>query len=216
MQYTIKDILNYNNPCIQCEAGTVMKLWIEHQALSLSEVITYSMKDNSKTTIEFPIKYTYDYSLKLMIDCSTNEYVAKMDYHKALLIPNLENFNSFLLDNTLRFRLVCNGCGGFTEFSDLKFNDKFIGPVSFVKEYIYLRDEFGTQYYLSTNNETYLLYRNEDRKEQIAFYLNDVWWPNGFTSKTSFKEIILPAIPRSIFRDKADMLNAIQTYILLS
>lgn len=215
MQYTIKDILSYNNPCLQCGTGTILKLWSQHQTLSLSEVITYSMKDNSKSSIEFTLKYTYNYSLVLTINCNNNEYNSRTIYHTTYAVKSgfMEDFQAFLLNNNLRLRMVCNKCSGWSEFSNLKFNNRIIGPVSLTRESLYLQSEDGTQFYLSTfmdQDITDIFYQKIEAKEQMILNHGDMWWP------TNFNHIRLPAIPRSLFKGKVEMLNALQTYIMLS
>jgi hypothetical protein len=220
MQYTIKDILNYNNPCIQCGTGTALRLQITHKTLLLSENIVSSKRhDDSRASLEFAIQSTYDYSLKLIINCETNEYKSEYERHKNYALIGVPNFKTFISEYNLKLRSSCSRCSGWIEFSNLEFRDDYlIGPTSLSKEFLYLKSN-NKQFYLSTDlerNITNVHYGETKEKYQIAFCNGaETWWPSGHFDG-HFSDTSFPAISLSSFKKKQEMVEAIETYIMLS
>ena len=126
-QFTIKDLLYYNNPCKSCNAKTKL-------ALSIAPLIWNSngAKDcdfiYEGGKLHFNLVITYKKRLDLVIDVNNQYYFSNK--------IEAEYFKKFLQENAIYINIYCNKCQTLISTNDLIFDGVIIKPITILTETI--------------------------------------------------------------------------------
>lgn len=139
MKLTIKEFINYNNPCCICEENTTLNI-------------------NCKSSNNFFIikSYLYNYAIgaDLLISYhnSLNILISFKDntYH----VNNTEEFFKYLKNKQLYLTLSCLSCASYIRTEYLEFGNKYVKPLSIYSEYFNIAtDRYRVHIYTNDPNE---------------------------------------------------------------
>ena len=195
-QYTVKDFILYNNPCISCGEKILLEfasLDTRHSSKTSKEdvVILKPFVKNERTEVDLKISYTS--SINLRIDHKSNKFLSS----------NFEGLTDYLNKYKLYLRTRCNKCYSYIDSHFLEFNIArgFIKPVSISSEYFIIQDA-SYMYHIRSNSwesKTIVVVDRIDKTTPVS--------PIRFD---------LPIILLSKFKNKENIINKIKTYITFS
>jgi hypothetical protein len=191
-QFSIKDFIFYNNPCINCRSNNNLYLvCVNYNPIDGTEsgirVKPPTLQEQKYLVFDLEIKYK---SInKLYIDYKTNQFLSN----------DIEAFYNYIKHNLMFFRSSCD-CGTTIDSSKLKVNaeKQFILPLTIDHEDIKISindsvHRFQSDYY---NNSSQLYINSFDKAQNIV---------NG-----------LPLMPLYSFKNRQEFINKIKTIINFS
>lgn len=229
-KFTLKDLISYNNPCIECGMGTNLQLMSYSKSdgdWKYPTVINYILINKNK--LSFVLETKWANSLSLIIDPKNHEYTFKSVVGNAEKTDN-KIFLSYLMANYMTIRISCVRCQTFTETSELEFREKYVEPLRLDRELLYLSDG-KMEYYLQTsfvrkttkfsfvqrteataNHQGTLMWNSMGNVVGISS--KAIWVPIATNSKVT--DIELPELGRAKFKNKEYMLKKLRTYVMFS
>jgi hypothetical protein len=129
--FTIKDLINYNNPCFSCDSMDHTVSFYD-SSLNLSKLVTIVTKKNVTITL----KYKFNNQSQLFIDLNTNKFFTS------------ENCEPIYYDK-LYLSVLCNFCGSVINSDTIIHDDSCnrILPTSIKHEI----------FYISSNDRRYII-----------------------------------------------------------
>jgi hypothetical protein len=187
--FTLKDFINYNNPCFSCGEKISFRVFSWLKDPSTSSVILHSNVTKHQTEIELII--TYATTLKLIINHISNK----------IITTDMLYLTEYLETHTLHLGSICNSCYTTITSTYLEFNLQkgFLLPTQISKESLILKD--NKNYYQI--NSSFI-----DNKSTIIVDRTD--------KVSSPIRMNLPLLPLYKLKTKERCLQKIKTYILFS
>lgn len=189
--FSVKDFIGYNNPCFSCKKHVNFYFAVTSRAAPNSPSGYFSpIVSRDFTAVD--LKITYSHSLTLKIYHKTNRFEAN----------NLHELEDYLSKNQISLSLSCPKCQSLITSDRLSFdlNKKYVKGTKIMYESLKIKEK-EKHYYLETLyelNATSITVTND------ANVFSDV-----FTLDT-------PAIPLHKFKNKANIIKKIKTYMLFS
>jgi hypothetical protein len=189
MRLTVKDVIEYNSPCFNCNNSILVKICIVNpEKISLDNRVNMIYSNN---ILECNLNIKYNSILNLKIDPKRNKFYTS---HPQAL-------TKFLSDYRLHLVSYCDGCQTEIHSNDLvfDFNKSIIEPTDIAREILYVNDN-DTAYQIVSA-------KHFDISQLIIKYVNQ--------NKEPFY-LKLPFIPLSQFKTKEKFIQKIKTYLLFS
>jgi len=187
--FTIKDFINYNNPCFCCGNSVSLKMFSSADEIMGSGIVLIPAV--YQNALEVDLEITYLSTLKLKIYPKTNKFISSS--HDSL--------TKYLQGRKLSLISRCDGCSTFVKSLSLEFNldREFIKPLSIEEEMLFLYDKdflFRVRSLFKNNYSELLIIKYKKPSE-------------------TFK-LTMPLQPRSKFKNTQQLLKKIKTLMLFS
>lgn len=189
-KFTVKDFISYNNPCFSCKSNINFYFVTESKDLSKAKQAGYINPIVSSQSTSVDLIKSYSHSLTLDIYHKTNKFYA----------ANWHELQSYLMDHNLTMNSSCPTCKSIVVSKKLifDFKNKYIQPTEVRKEYLIIEDKEKV-YNLKTNMD-----KNSTHIEVYSDFSQNSW------------ELDTPALPIFKFKNKANIIKKIKTYIIFS
>lgn len=187
-QFTVKDFIIHNNPCINCKQNISISIGVSEEGVDgwtyLKPLVTPSY-----TSID--LKITYTNKLNLVITNKTNSITSN----------NSNELANYLKNHKIFLRSYCDRCHTSIDSCYLHFNLN--------KGYIYPTRISHENVIITDNKNMYHLYSSflSEHSVVIIDKLDKPCPPIRFE---------LPLLPLSKFRDKEHFINKMKTYLVFS
>lgn len=189
-KFTVKDFISYNNPCFSCKSNINFYFVTETKDLSSPKQPGYINPIVSAQSTSVDLIKSYSHSLTLEIYHKTNKFYA----------ANRHELESYLTDHSLLMNSACPTCKSTTVSKKLVFDFKnqYVQPTEVRKEYLTI-EEKEKVYHLRTNMD-----KNTTHIEVYSDFSQQSW------------ELDTPALPIYKFKNRANIIKKIKTYIIFS
>lgn len=183
---TVKDFIDYNNPCFSCGSKIIFNLSILNHKTNIPTIIYASPE---KSGIKFPFKIGYNDNLFILVNTVTNSFAAN-------------DFKAFILyvkDKTFTFDSICPKCNSEIFSNPIDFNliNNFIKPISLNLETLLVKSK-GTSYRLHS------IFKEESSHLSIL------------NKNNSYIEMNIKLFPLYKFKNKETFLKKAKIYLTFS
>lgn len=151
--FTVKDFIDYNNPCMNCGINISLELRVVNHHSNQETTFKPSIENGE---LKFNLLIKYNSSLYLKIFHTSNKFETNDE----------EYFSKYLETHSLTLRNCCSRCDSIFRSSILDFTKNFIKPFQINFEKIVVYDEGATYTLLAVpvNNKSFLTIFNKQGK----------------------------------------------------
>lgn len=205
-QFSIKELLNYNNPCFFCKTQTSFKI-VSISMNSNNSTYKIGSHKNPISSIDL-LEFNPIFSLEeIVMYISTQSFLLKLNFYpetNKFRASNLDDLTKYLLDHRLLFASSCDNCGTRIESCYIDFNllHDLIEPISLSTENLIFSNE---------NNNFHLESSFIEEKSKLTVSLI-----NDLTLSKYVTNIELPIQPLYNFTDKNHFISKMKTYLIFS
>lgn len=202
-QFTIKELLKYNNPCFFCKIKTAFKI----VSISMNSNNIYNIIGSHKHPVSSVDLLEFNPILsseEMIMYISTQSFLLKLNFYpetNKFQVSNLDDLTKYLLDHRLLFASSCDNCGTRIESCYIDFNllHGFIDPISLSIENLIFSNE---------NNNFHL--ESSFIEERSKLIVSDL------TISKHLTNIEMPIQPLYNFTDKNHFISKMKTYLIFS
>lgn len=183
---TVKDFIDYNNPCFSCGSKVNFYLSVLNYKTSIISIVNASPE---KKGIRFSLKIGYNDNLYFIINTLTNSFAAN----------DLKSFITYSKDKDFTFESRCGKCNSEIASKPITFSfiNNFIKPISLSSENLCIKSK-GCVYRILTSFE--------DDKSRLS-----VTSKNG-----SSMDLNIKLFPLYKFKNKDTFIKKAQIYLTFS
>lgn len=187
-QFTVKDFIQYNNPCCICNKTVAVDLYSINLDKTVKSKIIYTI---NKEYIEIFLSIKYNFKLLIKIYFKNNKF----------LCNDLFSLKKYLEQYSLFLESHCKKCSTkiISKYLDFNFNGSFVKPIEIDRQSVFIVDN-SCLYTLCTdfiNKKSYLLINTLDA--------------NG---KIKSSKVLMPPIKLNLLKNKDAVLEKIKKYLL--
>lgn len=192
-EFTVKDLIRYNNPCKSCEGTAQFSL------RSFTDEGSSPIKpqlDPVTKKVHFTLQTSYKERLVMVVDIANNNFSIETNSDDAK--KSFEEFKGWF---SLIVETECKRCRTRVTSDSLEFTDNFIKPVKLSQEDVYLE----------TDTHKYTIYTSHTNKKSLVVVdiLNQV-------TPISPLKLVTRALPLSKFKGRKELLEKLRVLVTFS
>lgn len=144
-EFTLRDLIRYNNPCKSC--GNTAEFYLRSYATASIGSPIKPQIDPITKQVHFILQSLYKDRLVLVLNFLTNEFAVQTNANDAK-----KSFDEYKAWNKLVAQTECKRCRTLVTSNDLEFGDNIVKPVKLFSEDVHMETETH-KYTIATSHQ---------------------------------------------------------------